>query len=152
MRLLSYLFFLCIIISLSSCPNQGNADIEKLLSDRQTALETNDVDLYMSLISPDYSQEKDDKTIKFEEVKKSFLSIAGLFDTLDIEQQDLSIYKQGETVKVVQVNLVEASIEESKSRFKIIDKIELVEVDGKWLIVKESDADYFRGFAFGGTN
>jgi len=46
---------------------------------------------------------------------------------------------------------VRASIEDSKSKFRVIDKIQLEMIDGKWMIVKESDADLFSGFAFGGT-
>lgn len=152
MRLLSYLFILFIVLLVSSCPNQGNAGIDKLLSDREQALETKNVDLYMSLISPDYNQEKDNKTIGVEEIRKNFLSNVTLFDNLEISHANRSIYDKGQKTEVVQMTIVDVAVNETKSKFKINERIQLVEIDGKWLIVKESDADFLERFVFGGSN
>jgi len=152
MRLLSYFFILFVVLLASSCPNQGNADIDKLLSDREQALETKNVDLYMSLISPDYNQEKNNKAIGVEEIRKNFLSNVTLFDNLDISHVNRSIYDKGQKAEVVQMTVVNTAVNESKSIFKINERIELAKIDGKWLIVKESDADFLERFVFGGSD
>lgn len=151
MRLLSILFTLLILFAVS-CGNPENNEIEKVLSDREEALETKNVDLYMSLISPSYSLEKDNKVIGVEEVRKNFLSNVTLFDNLEISHTDRSIYDKGQKTEVVQMVVVVATVNESKSRFRINERIELAKIDGKWLIVKESDADFLERFVFGGSN
>lgn len=151
MRLLSILFTLLILFTVS-CGNPENNEIEKVLSDREEALETKNVDLYMSLISPSYSLEKDNKVIGVEEVRKNFLSNVTLFDNLEISHTDRSIYDKGQKTEVVQMVVVVATVNESKSRFKINERIEFAKIDGKWLIVKESDADFLERFVFGGSN
>lgn len=161
MRLLSFLFTLLILFAVS-CGNPENnesekvlsdsSEIEKVLSDREEALETKNVDLYMSLISPSYSLEKDNKVIGVEEVRKNFLSNVTLFDNLEISHTDRSIYDKGQKTEVVQMVVVVATVNESKSRFRINERIELAKIDGKWLIVKESDADFLERFVFGGSN
>jgi hypothetical protein len=147
MRLLSFLFTLLILFAVS-CGNP----IEKVLSDREEALETKNVDLYMSLISPSYSLEKDNKVIGVEEVRKNFLSNVTLFDNLEISHTDRSIYDKGQKTEVVQMVVVVATVNEYKSRFRINERIELAKIDGKWRIVKESDADFLERFVFGGSN
>lgn len=151
MRLLSFLFTLLILFAVS-CGNPENSEIEKVLSDREHALETKNVDLYMSLISPSYSLKKDNKVIGVEEVRKNFLSNVTLFDNLEISHTDRSIYDKGQKTEVVQMVVVVATVNESKSRFRINERIELAKIDGKWLIVKESDADFLERFVFGGSN
>jgi len=151
MRLPSYLFILFIILAVS-CGNPDNNEIEKVLSNREHALETKNVDLYMSLISPSYNLEKDNKVIGIEEVRKNFLSNVTLFDDIDVKYVNRSIYDRGQKKEVVQITVVEASVNESISRFKINERIELAKIDGKWLIVKESDADFLERFVFGGSN
>lgn len=151
MRLLSILFTLLILFAVS-CGNPENNEIEKALSDREEALETKNVDLYMSLISPSYSLEKDNKVIGVEEVRKNFLSNFTIFDNLEISHTARSIYDKGQKTEVVQMVVVVATVNESKSRFKINERIEFAKIDGKWLIVKESDADFLERFVFGGSN
>jgi len=151
MRLLSYLFILFIILSVS-CGNPENNEIEKVLSDREEAIETKNVDLYMSLISPNYNLEKNSKVIGVEEVRKNFLSNVTLFDDIVLTHVDRSIYDKGQKTEVVQITVVDAAVNESKSKFKINERIELAKIDGKWLIVKESDADFLERFVFGGSN
>ena len=152
MKSLPLIFLLVLATIIVSCGNSQNDEVREVLDKREQALETKDVDLYMSLISPDYNQKKDDDTVGYDEIKKTFLNTTGIFDSIDISEQDTNIHVKANTADVIRVSLMRASIEDSKSKFRVIDKIQLEKLEGKWMIVKESDADLFSGFAFGGSN
>jgi len=81
MRFQHYLFLL-LALFIVSCQGSQNEEIEALLSVREEAMETKNLDLYMTLISPEYSVEKNNKVIGTEEIKKKFLSNVTLFDDL----------------------------------------------------------------------
>jgi len=151
MKSLPLIFLLVLTSIIVSCGNSQKDEVREVLDKREQALETKNVDLYMSLVSPDYKQKKDDKTVGYDEVKKTFLDTTGIFDSIDISEQETNIHVKANTADVIRVSLMRASIEDSKSKFRVIDKIQLEKIDGKWMIVKESDADLFSGFAFGGT-
>ena len=146
-RLIALLF----ILLAASCGGQGDKEIDQVLDTRTKAFETKDLPLYMTLISPDYKQEKKGKTIDLEEVEKNFRINVDLFDKLSVRNADRTINSDGKKAQVVQKTYVDASIDESKSKFRIIEKLSLARVNGKWLIVEESDADFFTGYVFGGS-
>ena len=146
-------FFLPIFVLLLlivSCGKSDENEIEELLSRRHKAFESKDVDLYISCISQDYKEEKGGQVIGLEDLKKNFLSNVSIFDQIEISYSDRSVYQQGEKADVVQKTAVEVTIENDQSRFQINEKIGLGKIKGKWAIVKESDADFLRGFVFGG--
>ena len=149
MRLHSYISIICMVI-LFSCGSSENKEIEELLSQREKALETKDVELYMTLITPEYSEQKGENVVGLEDIKKNFLTNVSLFDTLEINHSDRSVYRNGNEADVFQIILVEASINDSKSVFKLSERIGFKKIGDKWLIVKESGADYFDGYVFGG--
>ena len=151
MRLLSYIAIIPLLILLA-CGNPQNKEIEELLQKRQKALEAKDVESYLTLVSPDYSEERDGSTLKLEDIKKSFLTNVSLFDDIQISYTDRSIYLKDNKADVFQITEVRASINDSKSMFKLSEKIGIEKIGDKWLIVKESDADYFDGYVFGGTH
>jgi len=151
MMLRSRLAALLFILLAASCGGQGDKEIDQVLDTRTKAFETKDLALYMTLISPDYKQEKKGKTIGLEEVEKNFRINVELFDKLAVRNADRTISSDGKKAHVVQKTYVDASIEGSKSKFRIIEKISLAKVNGKWLIVEESDADFFTGYVFGGS-
>lgn len=138
-----------IIVILSACGNPQNNDIENLLSVREKALETKDADLYLTVISPQYNETRDNKDFGLEDLKELFEKTYPIFNTLHITNSDRSIYIDGNEAEVFQINRVQATINEEKSVFQIKEKIALRKFGDKWLIVKESDADYFTGYAFG---
>ena len=147
------IFFLPIFVLLLlivSCGKSDENEIEELLSRRHKAFESKDVDLYLSCISPDYKEEKGDQVIGIEDLKKNFLSNVSIFDQIEISYSDRSMYQEGEKAEVVQKTVVEVTIENDQSRFQINEKIGLGKIKGKWAIVKESDADFLKGFVFGG--
>jgi outer membrane lipoprotein-sorting protein len=146
-RLAALLFILLAV----SCGGQGDKEIDQVLDTRTKAFETKDLALYMTLISPDYRQEKKGKIIGLEEVEKNFRINVELFDKLAVRNADRTISSDGKKANVVQKTYVDASIEGSKSKFRIIEKISLAKINGKWLIVEESDADFFTGYVFGGS-
>ena len=150
MRPLSYISIITLVILLA-CTNSQNKEIDELLVQRQKALETKDVEMYLTLISPDYSEERDGNTLTLEDIKKSFLTNVSLFDALQISHADRSIYLKDDYADVFQITKVTASINDSKSVFKLSEKIAVQKFGDKWLIVKESDADYFDGYVFGGS-
>lgn len=151
MMLRSRFAALLFIVLIASCGGQGDKEIDQVLDTRTKAFETKDLALYMTLISPDYKQEKKGKTVGLEEVEKNFRINVELFDKLAVRNADRTISSDGKKAHVVQKTYVDASIEGSKSKFRIIEKISLAKVNGKWLIVEESDADFFTGYVFGGS-
>lgn len=276
MRFLSPLILILTLILLS-CGGSHDEEIEAQLATREEAIETKNVDLYMTLISPDYSVEKNNKVEDLETVKKKFMSNVALFDELEITNANRSIYERDGIVEVVQLIVVDALVsgtskisggtcngqsldlnyakaltsmaadssgvaafnfkvpadfagkpvhlqayaetdskceisnrvtqivqskpspsspqtstsaptnpvligfspniagqnntltvtgappgstvfvkyslnEGTKNRFKVNEKIQFSNIDGKWLIVKESDADFLERFVFGGSN
>lgn len=152
MKPLSFLTLIVFVLLVASCGNPQNEEIEALLSKRDEALETKNVDLYMTLISPEYKVEKELNVFGPEEVKKKFLSNVTLFDDLKITHANRSIYERDDITEVVQLTVVDASVNDTKTRFKVNEKIHLSKIDGKWFIVKESEADYLERFVFGGSN
>ena len=151
MRLASRISLICLVV-LVACGSGENKEIGALLSQRENAFETKDAELYMTLIEPGYSEQKDDKTIGLEEIRKNFLTNVSLFDNLKITHSNRSIYMKGNEADVFQITLVEADINDSKSAFKLSEKLRVKKFGDKWLIVKESGADYFEGYVFGGQN
>ena len=135
----------------ASCGSSGDKEIDRVLDTRTKAFETKDLALYMTLVSPDYKQQKRGKIVGPEEVEKNFRINVDLFDNLSVRNADRTINSDGKKAYVVQKTYVDASIDGSKSKFRIIEKISLAKIDGKWLIVEESDADFFTGYVFGGT-
>ncbi len=152
MRLPPPYLFLLLTIFVLSCGSPQNEEIESQLSIREEAIETKNVDLYMTLISPDYNVETNNKVIGAEAIKKKFLSNVALFDELEITNANRSIYEKDDVTEVVQLIVVDALVDDTKNRFKVNEKIQFSKIDGKWLIVKESDADFLERFVFGGSN
>ncbi|HVY55392.1 MAG TPA: hypothetical protein VHC46_06510 [Thermodesulfobacteriota bacterium] len=132
-----------------SCGNDEQRAIDEVLSIRQKALETKDADLYMTLVAPDYKQEKNGKTIGPAEVRKNFDVNAKLFDTVRLTSTDRTIYTEGDRAEVFQKTIIDATDDQGKSRMRIKEKLTLARENGKWLIVKESDEDFFYGYVFG---
>ncbi len=151
MRLLSFLF-LGFLLIIASCGGSNNEEIDNFLSVRERAFETKDADLYMTLLAPDYNVEKNNKTIGPEEAKKNFLANVTLFDDLSITHANRSIYERHDKTEVVQLIVVDATVNETKSRFKVNERIKLSKIDGNWYIAEESDADFLERFVFGGSN
>jgi hypothetical protein len=143
------LFFITLFVT--SCGDSDRKKIEEVLSNRKNAFETKNIDLYMSCISPSYKQETDGKVIGVEEIKRNFLSNVTLFDQIKLSYFDRSIYSGGNRASVTQKARVDVSIENDKSKFQLGENIKLEKINGKWKIVKESEADFLRGFVFGGV-
>jgi ketosteroid isomerase-like protein len=142
-------FFLVLSCLILSCGNSEDKAIEDVLSVRKQAFETKDVGLYMTLIAPDYRQEKKGKIIGLEEIKKNFEVNIKLFDTVHITHSDRTIYKDGDKAEVFQKTQVDALDDEGKNRLNLKEKILLAKENGEWVIVRESDEDLFYGYVFG---
>ncbi|HSE83694.1 MAG TPA: nuclear transport factor 2 family protein [Thermodesulfobacteriota bacterium] len=146
-------FFLSVFILLlvvSSCGKSDEEEIEELLSKRQKAFETKNVELYLSCISPEYKQKKDETVIGVEEIKKGFITNVSVFDRIELSPFDRNIYQDGDKAEVFQKVKVNLKIEKEENQFVLREKLGLEKVNGKWFVVKESDADFLKGFVFGG--
>jgi hypothetical protein len=146
--------FLSIFIPflLLSCGDSDKREIEKVLFERQKSFETKNLDLYMSCILPSYREETNGKIISIEEIKRNFLSNVTLFDEIKLSYFDRNIYNSGDKATVTQKTRVDVRIEDDKSKFQINENLSFQKINGKWKIVKESQADFLRGFVFGGVN
>jgi ketosteroid isomerase-like protein len=132
-----------------SCASDDQRAIKEVMSIRAKAFETKDADLYMTLIAPDYKQEKKGKTVGPGEVKKNFEVNVKLFDTIRLTSTDRTIYTEGDRAEVFQKTIIDATDDQGKSRLRIKEKLSLARENGKWLIVRESDEDFFYGYVFG---
>lgn len=147
---LSLLFSVFILLSVStSCGNSDREKIEGTLSKRKKAFETKNLELYLSCISPNYREEKNGRVIGIEEVKRNFLSNTSIFDRIKISYSNTTIYLNGEKADVAQRTAVEVKLEKEEGHFMLKENIGFEKIDGKWLIVKEPDADFLKGFVFG---
>ncbi|MEQ9619308.1 MAG: nuclear transport factor 2 family protein [Deltaproteobacteria bacterium] len=100
---------------LISCGSGENREIEEALDTRTRAFETKNADLYMSLISPDYRQEKKGKVVGVDGIKRNFESNVTLFDTLDVTNRDRTVYTQGDKAEVVQITDVSVTLVDSRT-------------------------------------
>ncbi len=139
-----------LLLALTSCAPDSNRSIEDVLSQRKDAMESKNLELYLKCISPDYKEHKDGDTLNIEDVKKKFLTNVTLFDDIDIVHKNRTIYVNGNSADVAQKTIVRVRINRSKSVFTFNEQIGLAKNNGRWEIVKESEADFFDGFVYGG--
>ena len=148
---LSLIFSVFILLLLiTSCGGSDRKEIEDVLSKRKKAFETKNLELYLSCISPTYREEKNGHVIGIEEVKRNFLSNVSVFDQIKISYSDRTIYHKGERADVAQKTAVEVRMEKEEGHFLLKENLGLEKIKGRWRIVKESDADFLKGFVFGG--
>lgn len=150
-RIKALLLFLPFLF-LFSCSINDNKLIEQTLDMREKAYETGDVELFMTLVSPNYLSIKGGRTIKTGELKINFEGLSKFFDKIDLSHSNRSIYFEGDKAKVVQKSLVKIEMveEKIKTNFVMNEVIEMEKNNGKWLIIKEPEKDYAEGFVFGG--
>jgi hypothetical protein len=139
-----------LIILLASCGDSDRKGIESILSQRQSALETKNLELYLECISPGYRVEKNGEVVDIDALKKQFETNVSLFDDIQISSKDQSIYIEGNTANVAQRTDVKLRIDKDKGAFRLSENLVFEKIDGEWRIIKESDADFLDGFVFGG--
>lgn len=145
-----FVLIVCFIVLLASCGNSDRKEIESLLSQRQRALETKNLELYLECISPDYRADKNGEAIDIGKLKKQFETNVSLFDDIQISSKDQSIYIEGNRANVAQRTDVKLRIDNDKGAFRMSENLVFEKIDGRWKIIKESDADFLDGFVFGG--
>jgi hypothetical protein len=145
-----FLSFFILLFVASSCGKSDEEEIEELLSKRQRAFETKNVELYLSCISPEYKQKRDDTVTGVEEIKKGFITNVSVFDRIKLSPFDRNIYQDGDKAEVFQKVKVNLRIEKEENQFVLREKLGLEKVNGKWFVVKESGFDFLKGFVFGG--
>lgn len=138
------------MLMLVSCGSSDRKEIDSVLSQRQRAYETKNVELYLECISPAYSVDKDGDKIDLDKLKKQFENNVSVFDEIQIRSKDRNIYIEDDKANVRQRTDVRLRIDRHKSTFRINENLVLAKSGGKWRITKESDADFFDGFVYGG--
>ncbi len=146
---LSLLSIFVLPLILIFCGNSDREKIEYVLSKRDKAFETKNLELYLSCISPNYKEEKNGQYIGIEEIKRNFLSNTSIFDRIKISHSNRTIYLNGEKADVAQRTTVEVKLEKEEGHFALNENIGFEKINGKWLIVKESNTDFLKGFVFG---
>lgn len=146
-------FIIPLLLLLLSCASSEHSKIEDVLKKRDEAFETSNVKLYASIISPHYEHKRGGKVLRFKDVINNFKGITVFFDKLKIDHTKRSIYVDDGRARVVQRTRVEVKMEKEgiKSRFTLIEKLELKKVGNRWFITKEADRDYAEGFVYGGS-
>lgn len=144
--------FLTFLALLASCSHDERAGIEEVLEKRQRAFETRDVQLYSSLISPNYSELKNGRIMGQKEVIGNFQGILQFFDDIKVTYSGRTIYFKGPTAQVVQRARVEVKMEKEgiKTSFSMKEILELTKQGNRWYITKEAERDYAEGFVYGG--
>ena len=142
------------MILIISCGPSEKQKIQKLLSTRENAIETKNTDRYAECIYKEYQNMKDGKLVKFEDIKKSFENNSKIFDSIDLTSSDINIYMKDNNTQadVYQKTQYRLTIGKDQSRYTVVEELELKKSDGGWKIIKESDVDLFRAFAFGSSN
>jgi ketosteroid isomerase-like protein len=143
---------LTLIALLASCSHDEKAGITEVLEKRQRAFEARDVELYSTLISPDYDDVKDGRRMGRKEVIDNFKGILQFFDDIKITYSGRTIYHKGSDAQVVQRARVEVRMEKEgiNTSFTMKEVLELKKQGNRWYITKEAERDYAEGFVYGG--
>ncbi|MGQ0794144.1 MAG: hypothetical protein ACT4NX_08715 [Deltaproteobacteria bacterium] len=132
-----------------SCADTSERDIEAVLASRENAFETRDVEKYLSLIAPNYREDAEGKHLGLEDIKKRFLANISIFDEIALSSLDRDVYRRGEQIEVFQKVKVRVKVDKDEGEFLAQEVIAFAKVNGVWMIVKESKADFLGGFVFG---
>lgn len=149
---LGFSVFLILMIFLS-CGSSEKQEIQNLLSQREKAIETKDSAKYADCISKNYNETKDGKKVSFDDIRKSFENNTKIFNSIEITSTDVNIYMKDNNTKadVYQKSQYRLTIANDTSRYTAVEELELQKVEGKWKIIKESNIDLFKAFAFGSS-
>lgn len=144
-------FFIIPVLLLAACSNGNNPDIIEVLDRRENAFESQDHELYESLISENYSANEEGKVINRDEIVKKFRSNTTPFDNIEMEHSErvIEVSDEGNTANAVQMTVANLRIDNEASVYKTREIITLRREKGEWKIIKESKIDLFRGFVFG---
>ena len=137
-----------------SCGPSEKEEIQKVLSARENAFETKNAEEYAECISKEYQNMVDGKLVKYEDIKKNFENNSKIFDSIDLTSSDINIYMKdnSQLADVYQKTQYRLTIGKDQSRYTALEELTLQKTDGKWKIIKESDIDLFKAFAFGSSN
>ena len=116
----------------AGCARSDEKAIEALLARREKAIETRDIELYMSCISVRY----DDRGADFEAIrKKADEQIFSAYDSIAYAFHDRTIYPEGDRAFVVQKFYLEAAVGEKRRLMPGTETLELRRERGGWKIV-----------------
>lgn len=107
-------------------------EITTILSLREKAMKSKDIDLYMGCISRDYRDKNDTYSSIRERMQKNFLA----FERIDFSHSHQAIYHEDGVVIVVQDYELAFNIGEKRDCVRGKEKILLEQTGGEWKIVK----------------
>ncbi len=123
---------LFVLVAAAGCARSDEEAIEVLLAKREKAIETRDIELYMSCISAHYN----DRGADFEAIrKKAAEQIFSAYDSIDYTFRDRTIYPKGDRAFVVQKFYLEAAVGEKRRLMPGTETLELRRERGGWKIV-----------------
>jgi len=115
-----------------SSKEETDADIRNVLSLRKQAMETKDIDLYMSCISEDYQ----DDTVTYDLIQEKMEKNFSIFEKIDFSQSNQTIYQDDVSALVVQNFELSFTIGGEQDHATGKERIFLKRKEGEWKIVK----------------
>ena len=138
-----------ILVLAGSCGDKVDKEIAQVMKQRENAYNSKNLELYTSILSENYLNKTDDRNETKKVAVKNFKINTTPFDIIDMRHRDRTIYKEGDSAKVVQKTYVLLEIDNKKNNFEQTEIIFLAKEENTWKIVKESNIDLFRGYVFG---
>ncbi len=118
-------------ILLASCSRSEQAQVEKVLENRRLGLETKDIELYMSSISPRYGGQAKGASLLRE---KALEMIAG-FDSIQMRLSSRQVSITDQSAEALQTYEVKVRKGEQVRELRGKEKIGLRKEEGGWKIV-----------------
>ena len=128
----SSLFFVLFFLFVLACQVSEEEKIDRILNQRQEALQKKDLSLYLSCISKAYQDKEED----FERLQKRIKRYFDTFDRISYSCWDRSFQIDGETAIVTQQFYLEVQKAEKKNHYSGREVLFLKQEGRGWRIVK----------------
>ena len=118
-------------ILLASCSRSEQAQVEKVLESRRLGLETKDIELYMSSISPRYGGQAKGASL----LREKALEMMAGFDSIQMRVSSRQVSITGQSAEALQTFEVKVRKGEQVRELRGKEKIGLRKEEGGWKIV-----------------
>jgi hypothetical protein len=118
-------------ILLASCSRSEQAQVEKVLENRRLGLETKDIELYMSSISPRYGGEAKGASL----LRQKALEMMAGFDSIQMSVSSRQVSITDQSAEALQTYEVKVRKGEQVRELRGKEKIGLRKEEGDWKIV-----------------
>jgi hypothetical protein len=118
-------------ILLASCSRSEQAEVEKVLENRRLGLETKDIELYMSSISPRYGGQVKGASL----LREKALEMMAGFDSIQMSVSSRQVSIRDQSAEALQTYEVKVRKGEQVRELRGKEKIGLRKEEGDWKIV-----------------